>query len=120
MRPRYFYGYNIVASGFVTQAASVGAMFIYGVLFKEFEASFGWSRALVSGASSFAFFIMGAMAVVAGPWLPSGTRSYRGRQDLGRFVPSGLTDPGRQARLRIIKHARQGESCQGSEMPATF
>lgn len=66
MRPRYFYGYNIVAAGFVTQAACVGAMFIYGVLFKEFEAAFGWSRALVSGASSFAFFIMGAMAVVAG------------------------------------------------------
>lgn len=66
MRPRYFYGYNIVAAGFITQAACVGAMFIYGVLFKEFETAFGWSRALVSGASSFAFFIMGAMAVVAG------------------------------------------------------
>lgn len=66
MRPRYYYGYDIVASGFVTQAACVGAMFIYGVLFKEFETSFGWSRALVSGASSFAFFIMGSMAVVAG------------------------------------------------------
>lgn len=66
MRPRYFYGYNIVAAGFITQAVCVGAMFTYGVLFKEFETAFGWSRAVVSGASSFAFFIMGAMAVVAG------------------------------------------------------
>lgn len=66
MLPRYFYGYNIVGAGFIIQAVCVGAMFTYGVLFKEFETAFGWSRAAVSGASSFAFFIMGAMAAVAG------------------------------------------------------
>ena len=65
MRP-YFYGYRIVAAGFVTQAVTVGAMFTYGVFFKVFQGEFGWSRAIVSGASSLAFLVMGAAAVLAG------------------------------------------------------
>ncbi len=51
MRTRYFYGYNIVAAGFIIQAVCVGAMFTYGVFFKEFQVEFGWSRAAISGAS---------------------------------------------------------------------
>lgn len=66
MQRRYFYGYNIVAAGFVTQAVVIGAMFTYGVFFKELEAAFGWSRTLVSGASSVAFLIMGVGGVIAG------------------------------------------------------
>ncbi|MEE4352291.1 MAG: MFS transporter [Desulfatiglans sp.] len=62
----YFYGYNIVASCFIIQAISIGAMFTYGVFFNEFQTEFGWSRAMVSGASSFAFLIMGAVGVLAG------------------------------------------------------
>jgi hypothetical protein len=50
VRTRYFYGYNIVAAGFIIQAVGVGAMFTYGVFFKEFQAEFGWSRAAISGA----------------------------------------------------------------------
>ncbi len=66
MRQRYFYGYNIVAAGFMIQAVCVGAMFTYGVFFKELEAAFGWSRAILSGASSVAFLTMGTMGMVAG------------------------------------------------------
>ena len=66
MRKKYFYGYNIVAAGFVTQAVCIGAMFTYGVFFKELQAAFGWSRAIISGASSMAFLIMGGGAAVAG------------------------------------------------------
>lgn len=66
MSRRYFYGYNIVAAGFLTQAIAIGAMFTYGLFFKEFQDEFGWSRALVSGASSLAFLMMGAFAMVAG------------------------------------------------------
>jgi MFS family permease len=62
----YFHGYNIVAVCFVIQGASIGALFAYGVLFTELEAEFGWSRATISGASSMAFLIMGALAIVAG------------------------------------------------------
>lgn len=66
MKSRYFYGYNIVAAGFMTQAVCIGAMFTYGVFFKELEATFGWSRAMVSGASSLAFLTMGIGGVIAG------------------------------------------------------
>ena len=50
----------------MTQAVCIGAMFTFGVFFKEFQASFGWSRAMVSGASSLAFFVMGAGGILAG------------------------------------------------------
>ncbi|NNL76094.1 MAG: MFS transporter [Desulfobacterales bacterium] len=66
MKARYFYGYNIVAAGFAIQAVSIGALFAYGVFFKEFQAEFGWSRATISGASSLAFLIMGAVGILAG------------------------------------------------------
>lgn len=66
MKKKYFYGYNIVAAGALTQAVCIGAMFTFGVFFKEFEASFGWSRAMVSGASSLALFVMGAGGMLAG------------------------------------------------------
>ena len=66
MREKYFYGYNIVAAGFAIQAVSIGALFAYGVFFKEFQAEFGWSRTTIAGASSLAFFVMGAVGILAG------------------------------------------------------
>jgi MFS transporter, OFA family, oxalate/formate antiporter len=66
VRAKYFYGYNIVAAGFVIQGVCIGAMFTYGVFFKEFQAEFGWSRAMISGASSLAFLMMGAFGILAG------------------------------------------------------
>lgn len=66
MQKRYFYGYNIVAAGFLTQAVTIGALFTYGVFFKEFQMEFGWSRALISGASSLAFLLMGIGGMIAG------------------------------------------------------
>jgi MFS family permease len=55
-----------VAAGFAIQAVSIGALFAYGVFFKELQAEFGWSRATISGASSLAFFVMGAVGILAG------------------------------------------------------
>jgi MFS family permease len=66
LKKKYFYGYNIVAAGFLTQAVCIGAMFTYGVFFKELQIAFGWSRAMISGASSMAFLIMGGGAALAG------------------------------------------------------
>lgn len=60
------YGYDIVAAGFIIQAVCVGAMFTYGVFFKEFQAEFGWSQAAISGAASLAFLMMGLAGVIAG------------------------------------------------------
>ncbi len=61
-----FDGYRIVAACFVIQGAFIGSMFAYGVFFPELEAEFGWSRAMISGASSLAFIIMGVLAIVVG------------------------------------------------------
>jgi MFS family permease len=66
VRAKYFYGYNIVAAGFAIQAVSIGALFAYGVFFREFQAEFGWSRTTIAGASSLAFFVMGAVGILAG------------------------------------------------------
>lgn len=66
MKTKFFYGYYIVAAGFFIQAICIGAMFTYGVFFKELQLEFGWSRTLISGASSLAFFVMGAGAFISG------------------------------------------------------
>ena len=66
MKTRYFYGYNIVVASFFIQAVCIGVMFTYGVFFRELQQEFGWSRALISGASSLAFFVMGAGAIITG------------------------------------------------------
>jgi len=66
LKTKYFYGYNIVFASFFIQAVCIGAMFTYGVFFKELQQEFGWSRALISGASSLAFFVMGAGAIISG------------------------------------------------------
>ncbi|MFC1884389.1 MFS transporter [Thermodesulfobacteriota bacterium] len=66
MKTKYFYGYNIVAAGFVIQAVCFGSLFTYGLFFREFQAEFEWSRTVISGAWSLAFFIMGPVGILAG------------------------------------------------------
>lgn len=61
-----YYGVRIISASFVIQGVMIGGMFSYGVLFKEFEAEFGWSRAAISGASSMTLLVMGIMAMLAG------------------------------------------------------
>ena len=98
MKTKYFYGYNIVAAGFLVQAVSIGAMFTYGVFFKEFETAFGWSRAMVSGASSLAFLVMGVVGVIAGRLndtigpriLIAGSGAFLG---IGYMLMSGMQAP---------------------------
>lgn len=61
-----YYGYHVVSASFVIQAVTIGGLFAYGVLFKELEAEFGWSRATIAAASSVSIVVMGFMAVIAG------------------------------------------------------
>ena len=63
---KIFHGYRIVAACGLIQAVSLGGIFTFGVLFPELEREFGWSRTAISGASSFAFFLMGMCAVFMG------------------------------------------------------
>ena len=66
VKSKYFYGYNIAAASFIIQAVCIGPLFTYGVFFKQFQAELEWSRTVISGASSLAFFMMGAMGILAG------------------------------------------------------
>lgn len=59
-------GTSIVVASFLIQMIMVGGMFAYGVLFTEFEATFGWSRATISGAVSATTLVMGTLAMLAG------------------------------------------------------
>jgi len=65
-KPRYFYGYNIVASGFGIQALGIGTFVAFGVFFKPLLADFDWSRATLSGAQSMALIIAGILGILVG------------------------------------------------------
>ena len=60
------YGYIIAAACFSIQAIGVGIYIAYGVFFNPLIAEFGWSRAIISGASSVAFLIMGIFGIFVG------------------------------------------------------
>ncbi|MEZ5653863.1 MAG: MFS transporter [Burkholderiaceae bacterium] len=57
---------RVFVSAFVVQFVIIGGMFAYGVFFKALENELGWSRTLLSAATSIAFFVMGVFAMVAG------------------------------------------------------
>lgn len=65
-KPRIFYGYIVVAAGFSIMMIIHGTFNTFGVFFNPLLAEFGTTRAVLSGASSFAFFIMGFMAILMG------------------------------------------------------
>jgi MFS family permease len=60
------YGYVIAASCFSIQAIGVGIYIAYGVFFNPLIVEFGWSRTVISGASSVAFLIMGIFGIFVG------------------------------------------------------
>lgn len=65
-KPKFFYGYVIVAACFSIQVVAWGLINTFGVFFKPLIAEFGWSRATISGASSLAFFLVGLVGIIAG------------------------------------------------------
>lgn len=58
--------HGIVAAAFTIQAVVIGGLFAYGVFFTALESELGWSRTVLSAASSTAFVVMGLFAVVSG------------------------------------------------------
>lgn len=66
MKKEIYYGYKIVGASFIIQGICYGATFTYGIFFSEFQSEFGWSRAMISGASSLSFLIGGALGIPAG------------------------------------------------------
>jgi MFS family permease len=66
LKPIRHYAPVILAACFSLQAVGIGIYISYGVFFNSLITEFQWPRALVSGASSLAFFISGVMAVLIG------------------------------------------------------
>lgn len=55
-----------ILSCFGIQAVGIGVYIAFGVFFNPLMEEFGWSRAVISGASSTAFFISGLFAILVG------------------------------------------------------
>ncbi|UCD08535.1 MAG: MFS transporter [Dehalococcoidales bacterium] len=65
-KSRLFYGYVVVASCFLIMVVMHGAFNSFGVFFTPLETEFNCTRAVLSGANSVAFIIMGASAILLG------------------------------------------------------
>jgi len=65
-KPRLFYGYVIVAVGFIILTVVMGLIFNFGVFFKPFLDDFGWTRAQTSGAYALLFTVYGVLGIFAG------------------------------------------------------
>jgi MFS family permease len=57
---------SVVFGACLTQFTIIGMLFSYGIFLKVFETEFGWSRTLLSGCQTLAFFMMGLLAMLAG------------------------------------------------------
>jgi len=65
-KPRFFYGYVVVAASFGIQVIAWGIFDAFGVFFKPLLTEFAWSRAMISGAYSLSFLLMGFLSITAG------------------------------------------------------
>ena len=65
-KPRFFYGYVIVAIAFLLMLIMWGAYYSFGIFFEPLLAEFGWTKAMTSGAFSLSFFLTGVLGVLAG------------------------------------------------------
>lgn len=51
-RPRFFYGWVVVAAGFINFMVGAGRLQSFGVFYTELQAEFGWSAAAISSIQS--------------------------------------------------------------------
>lgn len=65
-KPRFHYGYVIVASAFFISVVTHGMRNSYGVFFKPMLTEFGWTRAVTSGAFSLAWMMEGVLSILIG------------------------------------------------------
>ena len=62
----FFYGWVIVGCAFVVMAVGVSARTAFSLLLPPIVEEFGWTRATVSGAFSFGFFLFAAVSPLIG------------------------------------------------------
>ena len=96
--------YRVVFGACLTQFTVIGLLFAFGLFFKPLQAEFGWSRTMISSASSLSFFIMGVLAILGGSMNDRfGPRIVLGitgtAYGLGFLLLSQVTAPGRCLRF---------------------
>lgn len=65
--PRFFYGWVIVAAGFLTDMGAFGiSWYSFGVFFKPMLTEFGWARASTAFALTFYSIMYGVLGVIMG------------------------------------------------------
>ncbi len=64
--PGIFYGFFIVGLSLIILMMMWGTYYAFGVFFKPVLTEFGWTRAMVSGATSLAMFTNGLIAIAMG------------------------------------------------------
>jgi OFA family oxalate/formate antiporter-like MFS transporter len=65
-KPRFFYGYVIVAVAFLINVIMGGTLYTFSVFFKPLASEFGWTRAATSGAFSLYMFLHGFLYIITG------------------------------------------------------
>lgn len=65
-RPKFFYGYIIVAAALCISVVMWGARHSFGVFFEPVLDEFGWTRALTSGGFSISWILTGLLSIGVG------------------------------------------------------
>ncbi len=69
-KPRYFYGWNVVAAAFLAQLAYAEQFSsMLGLFFKPLQDEFGWSRSAIAAVQTIARVVEAAIAPVVGPFI---------------------------------------------------
>src|SRR5215213_8936851 len=66
VRLPFFYGWLLVAIGFVTMAVGVNARTAFSLLFPAVLDEFGWGRGMTAGAFSFGFLVSALVTPLVG------------------------------------------------------
>jgi len=65
-KPKFFYGYIVVAAAFCIMVMAGGIWVIFGVFFEPMLTEFGWTRATLSGAASLRVFLTTLFGIAVG------------------------------------------------------
>ena len=115
LRIPFFYGWIIVAVGFVTMAIGVSARTAFSLLFPPILDEYGWERGVTAGVFSFGFFVWRCSA--AGRAVDGSLRAARRDRD-GRGRDGGglMLRPSRAS--RGISTRRSARSWAGRQPAA--
>jgi len=64
---KFFYGWVIVAAGFLMSVVGMGSRYSFGVFFKSMEIDFGMTRSMISGFFSI-YMMLSCVIAVLGGW----------------------------------------------------